>query len=496
MAKGVGERSPGPFSFASQALVSRGMRTLLFAAAAAALAAPVPAIGQSAQERLDARYDRALAAGYKALMLCSAIAVAERNGTTRSPESVHEWELSGVDPALDPIIRDLPYDILRGPGGAVARVEVEWAENMPDRAATHGGRDRGCSVLPIGAVPDAGDAAVAPARDTAETATTGKAAPRGETALDGLLADAFAARYGDGRSTAVLVRRFDPDGTLAFETARYAPGFDANTPQRTWSVAKSIAATLVGAAVHAGEHAVSDPVGLDYWRAGGEGDPRNAITIDHALRMASGRYSDTPGNRTDPLYWGGTTVDERAANWPLLNEPGTVYRYANNDTLMAVKGIETWLERNPPHEFFARLGMDRTVAETDNRGNYVLSSQVWSTASDLATLGQLYLDDGVWNGERLLPEGWRDHVSDPSGPQPEGTDWGYGAGWWTFRRPEGNAFAGIPDDAFAARGNRGQYVVVVPSRKVVIVRRGEDPVGTGFDIAAFTRDVLAAIEGE
>ena len=81
-----------------------------------------------------------------------------------------------------------------------------------------------------------------------------------------------------------------------------------------------------------------------------------------------------------------------------------------------------------------------------------------------------------------------------SGPQPEGTDWGYGAGWWTFRRPEGNSFEGIPDDAFAARGNRGQYLVVVPSRNVVIVRRGEDMVGTRFDIAAFTRDVLAALD--
>ncbi len=72
--------------------------------------------------------------------------------------------------------------------------------------------------------------------------------------------------------------------------------------------------------------------------------------------------------------------------------------------------------------------------------------------------------------------------------------WGDGAGWWTFKRPEGNAFEGIPDDAFAARGNRGQYVVVVPSRDVVIVRRGEDPVGSRFDIAAFTRDVLTALE--
>ncbi|AOL23193.1 CubicO group peptidase, beta-lactamase class C family [Erythrobacter litoralis] len=498
------ERSVGPFPFGAFALVSRAMRTFILAAAAALLLASPPVAAQSAQDRLDARYDRALAAGYKALMLCSAIAVAERNGTTRSPESVHEWELSGIQTPLDAIVRDLPFEIVRRPTGQIAHVQVEWAEDMPDRLAAYYGQDTGCSVLPIGAPEDVSN----PQAPLVERGREVDEDTRGievevdsgggemrQGPLDRVFADAFAERYGEGRTTAVLVRRVDGDGTQVEEEARYAPGFDAATPQRTWSVAKSIAATLVGAAVLSGEYSVEDPVGLPYWRAGAEGDPRNTITIDHALRMATGRYSDTPGNRTDPLYWGGTTVDERAANWPVLHRPGTVYRYANNDTLMAVKAIERWLTYYSPDEFFARLGMDHTVAETDIRGNHVLSSQVWSTASDLATLGQLYLNDGVWNGERLLPQGWREYVSDPSGPQPESTEWGYGAGWWTFRRPDGNAFEGIPDDAFAARGNRGQYVVVVPSRNVVIVRRGEDRVGTRFDIAGFTRDVLAALEG-
>ncbi|QIQ85777.1 serine hydrolase [Erythrobacter sp.] len=485
------------------------MRTLLLAAAAAVFAAHTPALAQSPQDRLDVRYDRALAAGYKALMLCSAMAIAERNGTTRSPESVHEWELSGIYPALDPIIRDLPYEIVRRPTGQIAHVQVEWADDMPGRIAAYYGQETGCSVLPIGAPEDVSNPEAPlsePERDSAgaegrivelEVVDGGEGGAMLQGPLGSVLTDAFAERYGEGRTTAVLVRQVGADGTMIEDSARYAPGFDENTPQRTWSVAKSIAATLVGAAVLSGEYEVSDPVGLDYWRAGAEGDPRNAITIDHALRMATGRYSDTPGNRTDPLYWGGTTVDERAANWPIVHKPGTVYRYANNDTLMAVKAIERWLTYYSPDEFFAKLGMDDTVAETDIRGNYVLSSQVWSTASDLAALGQLYLNDGIGpDGERLLPEGWRDYVSDPAGPQPEGTAWGYGAGWWTFRRPEGNAFEGIPDDAFAARGNRGQYVVVVPSRQVVIVRRGEDRVGTRFDIAAFTRDVLDALEGE
>lgn len=485
------------------------MHKLIFAAGAAiAFAAPLAA--QSAQEQLDARYDRALAAGYKALMLCSGIAIAERNGTTRSPESIHEWELTGIYPKLDPMVRELPYEIVRRPTGQIAHVQVEWAEDMPDRVAAYYGEDTGCSVLPIGAPEDISNPTASVPLSTKEDQTEGgeydgmvfeietvEASGSSGQRPEGLglvLSNALGTTYGEGRTTAVVVRRSDAQGKLVEEEAVFRKGFDETTPQRTWSVAKSIAATLVGAAVQSGEFDVNDPIGLNYWRAGGAGDPRNAITIDHALRMATGRYSDTPGNRTDPLYWGGTTVDESAAHWPLVRKPGTVYRYANNDTLMAVKAIESWLAFYPPHEFFAKLGMDHTVPETDIRGNYVLSSQVWSTARDLAKLGQLYLNDGVWNGERLLPENWREYVSDPSGPQPEGTEWGYGAGWWTFRRPEGNAFEGIPDDAFAARGNRGQYIVVVPSRNVVIVRRGEDMVGTRFDIAAFTRDVLAALD--
>ena len=205
--------------------------------------------------------------------------------------------------------------------------------------------------------------------------------------------------------------------------------------------------------------------------------------------MAAGRYSDTPGNRTDPLYMGGALVAESATGWPLLHEPGTVFRYANNDTLMAVKAIEDTFDSYDPADLFADIGMTGTVAETDWGTDYILSSQVWATAEDLAKLGQLYLDDGVTqDGKRLLPENWREYVSTPSGPQPD-NGFGYGASWWLFNNHEG-----IPADTFAAMGNRGQFVVVVPTRDVVIVRRGEDPTGSRFDIVAFTRDVLASLE--
>lgn len=450
--------------------------------AATALAFTTAASAQSAQERLDTRYDRALAAGYKALFLCSAISHAEANGTSRTPESVMQLELTGIQEPLDQIVRELPFEILRHDNGTVERVKVEWAEDSQPRSAVHLDNDRGCALNPI----------MGPGHFYGRPANAVQSRLRipppiaDSAVLRPYFEGAFTGAYGEGaRTTAVLVRY--NNRTVG---ERYIRGFDPDTPQRTWSVAKSIAATVVGAAVQRGDAKVESSAGLGFKR----GDPREEITIDHALRMASGRYSDTAGNRTDPLYWGGASVLETALSWPLAFKPGTVYRYANNDTLAAVQAIAGTFDDHPPSELFAKLGMTHTVAEIDWRGQYILSSQAWTTAGDLAKLGQLYLNDGMWEGERILPEYWREYVSDPSGPQPVGTDWGYGAGWWTFRRPEGNAFKGIPDDAFAARGNRGQYVVVVPSRNVVIVRRGEDMAGTRFDIAAFTRDVLAALE--
>ena len=457
------------------------MKALALAAAAAAFTmahtGAAPAAAQSAQDRLDSRYDRALAGGYKALFLCSAISHAEANGTTRTERSVHEWELTGIQQPLDTIIRDLEYDILRHDNGTIERVSVMWDDDSEPRYAVHLDGDRGCALTPIGAEFDVhGRPANAPQSRAREMAPVVEPL----AALNGSFDGAFAGAYGEGaRTTAVLVQR---GGSIIGE--RYVEGFTPATPQRTWSVAKSLAATIVGAAVQREEANVDASAGIGFRN----GDPRRAITIDHALRMASGRYSDTAGNRTDPIYWGGTGVRERALQWPLIAEPGTVYRYANNDTLAAIQAISSTFEEHPPADLFAAIGMTHTVAEIDWRGQYILSSQAWTTARDLAKLGQLHLQDGIWNGERVLEEGWAKYVSSPSGPQPDGRNWGYGAGWWLLNQSEG-----IPSDTFFAAGNRGQYVVVVPERDVVIVRRGEDMVGTRFDITSFTRDVLAAL---
>ena len=458
------------------------IRKTLLTASALLLAVPVATAAQSAQEKLDERYNLALAAGYKALFLCGAIANAERNGAGRSEESVHEWELTGVYPAIDPIVRDLDYRVLRDADGYVAQVEVDWTDDMPPRFA-EAGRSGGCRLAPIGLEPSVPETmgAGSPLVGYATAYAVGAEHAAMDDLLENPFDGAFGDAYGEGvRTTAVLVR------TERGEGSRYQGPYRPDTPQRTWSVAKSIAATLVGVAVHQGQVDVNDRLVRDEWRW----DARRQITIDHLLRMTSGRYSDTPGNRTDPLYAGGSLVEETATDWPLIHPPGTVYRYANNDTLMAVKAITDREKFFSPSDFFAAVGMEHTVAETDWAGDYILSSQVWATASDLADLGQLHLNDGVLpDGTRILPEGWVEYISSPSGPQPEGRGWGYGAGWWLLNQSEG-----IPADTFLAAGNRGQFIVVVPSRNVVIVRRGEDPTGARFDIEAFTRDVLAALE--
>lgn len=414
-----------------------------------------------------------MAAGYQALTVCSALKTAQAAGASRSLESVKANELVGVYPELDALVGEMPMRI------EPRAVFVSWDETMPPRAAVYRS-ELGCAVMPVGWI---GEALRDPVEPAPPVAPLPQGAPEGDAALlQAAMERAFGGGYGEGsNTTAVAILQND---RLVAE--RYAPGFSADTPQRTWSVAKSLAGVLIGAAAQRGEIDVDGPAAIAQW--GRPGDPRASITLDNLMRMASGLTSDSAGNRTDALYFGGVGVDEQATSWPMIAPAGTRYRYANNDTLLAVMAIAPTFAKHPPIELFRRLGMNHTWAETDWRGNYVLSSQVWTTARDLIRFGRLYLSDGVVNGERLLPEGWREYVSRPSGPQPEGAQ-GYGATLWLMNRSEG-----IPADAVSANGNRGQYVVIVPSRSLVIVRRGEDPAGSRFDHIAFTRDLLAALE--
>lgn len=463
---------PIPTSSGKRRIMAKGPEMLLRFALGlglAAVALPVHAADANAETH------RAWAAGYRAAFTCSSL----WNGSGKSLEAIERDELTGIYKEIEADVRTMKADV----DDRARRVSVRYRDDMPPRIAQWTGRE-GCVTLPTGAQP--GPAGAAPIRDL--SASDGRAWPLGDrgasapasgrvTAFDRATADL--GRFG-GRTSSLLIVK---NGKIVLE--RYEGGHDLHTAQRTFSVAKSMAATLVGHAVLQGAIDVTRPAGIAEWQS--PGDPRAAITTEQLMRMASGLTSDTAGNRSDAIYMGGASVRQWTTQWPLLNPPGTRYRYANNDTMLAILSLKAAQEKPlDPAGFFDRIGMTRTFVEHDKDGDYILSSQVWTTARDLARLGLLYQNDGMWQGQRLLPADWRTFVTTPSGPQPGGA-FGYGAGFWLF-----NKSAGIPADAFGAFGNRGQYIVVIPSRQLVIVRQGYDDDKARLDIAQLAAAVVAA----
>ncbi|SFP61663.1 serine hydrolase domain-containing protein [Sphingomonas rubra] len=441
-----------------------------------------PATAQQVASTPPTTYQRAIAAGYKAAMICSGVFNAGR-----TPAQIEADELAGIYPDYAPILPTLPPAAI---DRTTHSVTVAFDDKLPPRQSDWR-PGTGCTTMPIGSrvrplfhphAPQPGPAAADPRPWPLGDAGI---APRPSPALASTVANAFDDDYGEGAKTVgVVILR---DGHVVAE--RYSEGFGPFVANRTWSVAKSIAGTLVGLA---GMNTTST-AGIYGMPGFDSSDPRSGISVDHLLRMASGLHSDTAGNRTDAIYFGGTAVDEQAMSWPLEAAPGARFRYANNDILLAMRAVRRSLgeERHtffPKASLFLPLGMANTIAERDWHGNYILSSQVWSTARDLARLGQFWLQDGVWEGKRLLPAGWMAYMTAPSGPQPESGP-GYGATLWLFGPKQG-----LPAGSYAAQGNRGQYVMVIPSRRLVIVRRGEDPGPARFDIARFAADVVAATQ--
>ena len=465
------------------------MRTLRAAAAAFTLILPV--LAASAQEGgTTEQLESALAAGWKATFICSGLYVA---GQTL-PE-IERNELSGIYPDYQ-----RQYDAL--PSAEIdderKLVSVTYSPDMPPRIAAYR-PGFGCTQLPVGA----GEKALAflprfaswpapPAQDRGSAIGSNvKLELKIEEAerLDAPVSAAFdEMTYGSGTRTAsvVVVR----NGQIVAE--RYDRGIDNETPVRTWSVAKSITATLIGAARRQGLMDIDYPAVIAEWNKGA--DPRRDITVRNLLHMASGLDSGDSGSRTDRLYFGGARVVDSAAENPLEAMPGKRFKYANNDTLIAMRALrEAMKDDNKFHRFpyealLNKIGAVHTTIEIDWNGDFISSSQVWATARDLARIGQLYLQDGMWGNERLLAEDWAEFVRTPAPAQPANGA-GYGAQFWLMTDA-----TGVPAGTFYAAGNRGQYIVILPSLDAVIVRQGFDVIGGAqFDINRFTADIVTAL---
>jgi CubicO group peptidase (beta-lactamase class C family) len=282
---------------------------------------------------------------------------------------------------------------------------------------------------------------------------------------------------------------------------RYAPGIDMGTRTRTWSTAKSIAVTLFGMLADQGKMALDEPLPFTWLPSAPtpETDPRKAITLRHVLNMSSGLESIDNGGLeyatgSGMSYWAGASSVEGARRRALVRQPGTHWDYENYDTLLAVYAMKLALgDDDTYHEFprkalLDRIGMRNTLLSVDRFGDFILSSQVYTNARDLARFGLLYLQNGLWHGERLLSEGWIEFVRTPA-PATATRGQQYGGQWWLV--PDDRT--DVPKSAYSTNGNRGQYVVVVPSHDLVIVRRGLDYGRQGFSQWDLTREVLKAV---
>jgi CubicO group peptidase (beta-lactamase class C family) len=283
----------------------------------------------------------------------------------------------------------------------------------------------------------------------------------------------------------------NPDGlTAAFLVVykgriiaeRYANGANRDMQLESWSMGKSIVGTLIGLLVKRGDLRLEDPAPVPEWHKM-PGDPRAKIRVIDLMRMSSGlRFSrgspeDIPGYHDHDLgYSGAIDAFVWATTQPLQFEPNTFGRYRNCDPLtlgmiirdaVRKRGEEylTW----PQRALFDKIGIRRQVLETDPYGNFLLNGYDYGTARNWARLGLLYLNDGVWQGERLLPEGF---VKFASSPAPAWRDSSYGAMVWVNAR---GAWRNLPRDAFAFRGAGLQDTYIVPSRDLVIVRLGHFP---------------------
>jgi CubicO group peptidase (beta-lactamase class C family) len=259
---------------------------------------------------------------------------------------------------------------------------------------------------------------------------------------------------------------------------RYAPGITKDTQLESWSMGKSLAATLFALLVKDGTYTIDQPAPVPLWQK--PGDPRAAIRNTDLLRMSAGLKfmgnQEAGSNAAYPdhyfIYTGGIDAFEYSITRPQEYAPNTDGRYRNSDPLtvtyltkLAVtkrgENFLTW----PQRALFDRIGIRRQVLETDPWGNFLITGYDYGTARNWARIGMLYEQDGMWNGERILPEGWAKYVSTPAPAwrRPE-----YGGLFWLNQINTWN----LPAETYFAAGAGGQNTWIVPSLDLVIVRMG------------------------
>lgn len=484
----------------------RGMKLPLparFAAAAllAALAAPAaaqPFVPPTRPHHPDIPYQSptSLGAASYAKILCSAVFVSGRDAEEAKKNSA--YFLMAAPDRERPVAAEVDRQARR------VRVTVN---NITRTAAFYG--DQGCVIHP----PDHDGVhfTPVPVKTMLPDAAT-QPWPMG----DAPSADPWPTGLDRARMQAAVELAFaDPAGLTAAMVVvyrgqivgeRYMDGITKDTQLESWSMGKSLTATLVGLVVKDGAFSLDDPAPVPDWRR--PGDPRGAIRVRDVMRMSSGlSFTGQDDRWMDPntqyhdhffIYAGAVDAFKYAITSPVEYAPNTVGRYRNSDPMTLGFLVRQAVEKRgeqyltyPQRALFDRIGIRRQVLEPDPWGNFLLSGYDYGTARNWARLGLLYLREGVWNGRRLLPEGWTKFVSTPAPawrrPEYGGQFWVNGIGQWN-----------LPRDAYFMSGAGGQHTFIVPSHDLVIVRMGHQrgaPVGAKLlnqSLAAIVAAVEAA----
>ncbi|NOQ92076.1 MAG: serine hydrolase [Flavobacteriaceae bacterium] len=273
---------------------------------------------------------------------------------------------------------------------------------------------------------------------------------------------------------------------------KYADGFDKNTPMLGWSMTKSLTATMYGILQKQGKMDVNSVTGIEEWQK----DDRKNITYNNLLQMNSGlQWVEDYNTLSDvsKMLFLETEMGKVQLEKPLTGKSNESWNYSSGTTnLLAGHLLQQQFKSQQEYldfwysELLDKIGMHSALIESDLAGNFVGSSYGWANTRDWAKFGLLYLHKGNWNGEQIISPKWVEYVATPT----NGSDGKYGAHFWLNA---GDRYPDVPKDLFSANGFQGQFVFIIPSKEIVIVRTGltEDP---EFDVNGFLRDILASIE--
>ncbi len=277
----------------------------------------------------------------------------------------------------------------------------------------------------------------------------------------------------------------------------YAAGFTARTKLAGWSMTKTVTGALIGILVKQGKLSVNMPAPVPEWR--NANDPRHSITIANLLQQRSGLdFEEVYSKSSDAtrMLFRKADMGAYTASRPLKNLPGSVFYYSSGNSNILSRIIRQTLGdslyyRFPYTQLFYKLGMYSAVMEPDASGTFVGSSYMYATARDWARFGLFYLQDGVFNKERILPEGWVAQSTKAVSPDRRG----YGYQVWLNTGSDTliKHYPAAPADMFYADGFESQLIFIIPSKNLVVVRLGLTQ-HNNFDGNKFLHDVLASFK--